>query len=76
MPPPEGVETFTVIGGHSPDPIVYPQIPPVGGIHNPTWQTCTFYDRPVSSEAAVHSLEHGAIWVTYRPDLPATSSTC
>ena len=30
-----------------------------------------FRDRPVPTETAVHSLEHGAIWVTYRPDLPA-----
>jgi hypothetical protein len=30
-----------------------------------------FRDRPVPSESAVHSLEHGAIWITYRPDLPA-----
>ena len=71
VPPPDGVETFSVTPAHSPDPVVYPQTPPVGGTHNPVWQTCTFYDRPVSSEAAVHSLEHGAIWVTYRPDLPA-----
>jgi hypothetical protein len=71
VPPPDGVETFSVTAGHSADPIVYPQVPPVGGIHNPTWQTCTFYDHAVPNETAVHSLEHGAIWITYRPDLPA-----
>ena len=71
MAPPEGVETFTVDPSHTNDPVVYPQTPPAGGPHNPTWETCAFYDRPVVPERAVHSLEHGAIWVTYRPDLPA-----
>jgi len=67
----EGVETFPVVASHVDGPISYPQVPPVGGAHNPVWQTCTFYDAPVPSEKAVHSLEHGAIWITYRPDLPA-----
>ncbi|HEY8544619.1 MAG TPA: DUF3105 domain-containing protein [Acidimicrobiales bacterium] len=49
----------------------YAQTPPVGGDHAEVWQTCGFYDRPIVSEAGVHSLEHGAVWITYRPDLPA-----
>ena len=66
-----GVETFAVEAGHSEGAVSYPHVPPVGGIHNPVWQPCTFYDQPVPNEKAVHSLEHGAIWITYRPDLPA-----
>jgi len=49
----------------------YAQTPPVGGNHAEVWQTCGFYDQPIVSEAGVHSLEHGAIWITFRPDLPA-----
>lgn len=48
----------------------YAQIPPAGGNHDGTWLTCGTYDAPVRSENAVHDLEHGAVWVTYRPDLP------
>ena len=50
--------------------VSYPQAPPVGGNHAPIWQNCGFYDTPIANEHAVHSLEHGAVWVTYRPDLP------
>jgi hypothetical protein len=41
----------------------------VGGNHAPLWQNCGFYDAPIASENAVHSLEHGAVWITYQPDL-------
>lgn len=70
-PGPEGVRTFSVTVGHvAPDMTVpYAQSPPVGGLHHPGWQPCGFYDGPVPPEPAVHSLEHGAIWITYRPDL-------
>ena len=51
----------------------YPQTPPVGGPHSPTWATCmgNVYTKPLHNENAVHSMEHGAVWVTYRPSLPA-----
>ena len=71
IPPPEGVESFDVVPSHTTGPISYPQTPPVGGAHHFTWETCVFRDGPVPSETAVHSLEHGAIWITYRPDVPA-----
>jgi hypothetical protein len=53
--------------------VAYQQSPPVGGDHNPAWQDCTgvIYDAPIANEHAVHSLEHGAVWITYRPGLPA-----
>ena len=44
---------------------------PDGGNHNPYPQTCAVYTEPIVNEHAVHSLEHGAVWMTYRPDLPA-----
>lgn len=44
-------------------------LPPVGGDHDPTWQNCGIYTEPVGTPNAVHSLEHGAVWVTYRPGL-------
>jgi len=46
-------------------------LPPAGGTHSPQWQTCGIYDTPVGSENAVHSMEHGAVWITYRSDMPA-----
>jgi hypothetical protein len=59
-------------GNHRQGVITYPISPPVGGLHNPIWQNCMgdVYDAPIAREHAMHSLEHGAVWVTYRPDLP------
>lgn len=51
--------------------VAYAQSPPVGGEHAANWQNCGIYDEPVRNETAVHALEHGAVWIAYRPDLPA-----
>lgn len=56
---------------HTDQPVEYAESPPVGGEHHPFWLACDFYDEPVPDEKAVHSLEHGAVWVTYDPELPA-----
>jgi hypothetical protein len=55
---------------HVQTPVKYAQTPPVGGDHSPVWLNCGIYDKPVPNENAVHDLEHGAVWITYRPDLP------
>lgn len=52
-------------------PVSYTITPPVGGPHNPVWMNAGVYTKPIPSERAVHNLEHGAVWITYRPDLPA-----
>ncbi len=58
---------------HQAGVLSYPQSPPVGGNHAPIWADCagTVYPNPIANENAVHSLEHGAVWITYRPGLPA-----
>ena len=69
---PEGIQDYAYQGAqHSQDPVTYTENPPVGGVQNPVWQNCGYYAFPVANENAVHSLEHGAVWITYQPDLPA-----
>ncbi|MFD5421672.1 DUF3105 domain-containing protein [Streptomyces sp. NPDC127069] len=52
---------------HVETPVKYEMNPPVGGDHNPRWMNCNgdVYKNPVPEVNAVHSLEHGAVWVTY-----------
>lgn len=66
----EGVEYFPDLSNlHVDGKVDYPQTPPVGGEHSPTWLTCGIYTLPVPNENAVHSLEHGVVWITYQPGL-------
>jgi hypothetical protein len=55
---------------HSEGIVDYDLRPPAGGVHNPVWWNCGFYDEAVPDENAVHDLEHGAVWLAYAPDLP------
>ncbi|WP_197287748.1 DUF3105 domain-containing protein [Streptomyces apocyni] len=45
----------------------YPMSPAAGGDHHQAWLNCDaeVYTKEVPEENAVHSLEHGAVWVTY-----------
>jgi Protein of unknown function (DUF3105) len=67
---PQGTKTYTGLERtHVDTPVDYPQTPPVGGPHNPVWQTCAFFDKPIMKERGVHSMEHGAVWITYTSTL-------
>jgi hypothetical protein len=57
-------------GQHVQTTVTYAESPPVGGEHDPVWADCTgtVYDVDIRHENAVHSLEHGAVWITYNPD--------
>ena len=50
----------------------YTTTPPIGGDHNAFYADCngTVYPQPIANENAVHPLEHGAVWVTYKEGLP------
>ncbi|GAA3121209.1 DUF3105 domain-containing protein [Streptomyces rameus] len=65
----DGVKTWSgkLSRTHVTTKVSYPMHPPVGGNHNPVWLNCNgdVYTEPVPEENAVHSLEHGAVWVTY-----------
>lgn len=66
----EGVETIEVTSfEHVEGPVEYEQAPPVGGNHNAIWTNCGIYTQPIPNENTVHSMEHGAVWITYQPDL-------
>jgi hypothetical protein len=67
-----GVKTYKYASGqqHTTEPQQYSESPPVGGPHDPNWADCTgtVYKVDIRHENAVHSLEHGAVWITYNPD--------
>jgi hypothetical protein len=68
----EGVQEFSRTDrSHTNQPVEYERTPPVGGPHTPTWLACNseIYTDPVDTEQAVHSLEHGAVWITHQPDV-------
>ncbi|MFE7044307.1 DUF3105 domain-containing protein [Streptomyces atratus] len=66
--PVQGERTWDKLAqNHVEKKVDYPMNPPVGGDHNPVWMNCDadVYTKAIPRENAVHSLEHGAVWVTY-----------
>ncbi|MGW3283200.1 DUF3105 domain-containing protein [Streptomyces sp. NPDC001002] len=65
----DGVKTWkgTLGRTHVAKTVKYPTEPPVGGNHNQVWMNCNgdVYTKALNNMNAVHSLEHGAVWVTY-----------
>lgn len=70
---PEGVESATYEGNQhvALGQAKWDRVPPMGGQHFGTPQNCGIYEQPIVSDYAVHSLEHGAVWITYDPSLAA-----
>ncbi|MEU6287613.1 DUF3105 domain-containing protein [Streptomyces sp. NPDC046988] len=70
----DGVKTWKgdLARNHVTKKVSYPVDPPVGGDHNQVWMNCNgdVYTKPLNNENAVHSLEHGAVWVTYTDAAP------
>jgi len=56
---------------HANGVVHYDAAPPVGGNHAAVIADCsgTVYPNPIANENAMHSLEHGAAWITYQPGL-------
>ena len=52
----------------STDHIVYNSNPPTSGDHWPAAAAWGVYDTPQPDERLVHNLEHGGIWISYKPD--------
>jgi hypothetical protein len=73
----DGVQIYEQqVRGHDDDFVIEnSDLPPVGGVHHSEWQGCGIYSEAVAPEEAVHSLEHGAVWITYQPDLPVEEVT-
>jgi Protein of unknown function (DUF3105) len=67
--------TYTVEPNHThvEGNLTYDHSPPIGGNHSQIWADCsgTVYPNAIANENAVHMLEHGAVWITYKPGLAA-----
>jgi Protein of unknown function (DUF3105) len=69
--PPEGIEVYPSTTNRTVEgPIQYDRKPPTNGDHAPLWQNCGFYQEPIQDRHAVHSMDHGVVWITYSPHLP------
>lgn len=54
------------VGASHPD---YNSNPPTGGWHYNNPVQAGIYDKELPDEPLIHNLEHGHVWISYRPDL-------
>jgi hypothetical protein len=68
LPPLVSVPVDDLGTNHVNPPVSFDQSPSIGGDHYGFWQNCGFYDVDVLEGAATHTMEHGAVWITYNSD--------
>ena len=70
-----GVFYPTIGAAHVPlnsaPPVPYNSNPPSSGAHFSTPARWGIYDYEVNVQIFIHNLEHGGIWISYRPDVAA-----
>ncbi|MBI4049813.1 MAG: DUF3105 domain-containing protein [Candidatus Doudnabacteria bacterium] len=49
--------------------VPYNSNPPTSGCHDPKPAAWGIYDQTQPDEVLIHNLEHGGIWVSYKPEL-------
>jgi hypothetical protein len=71
---PDGVVAYDITDNtHLEGAVEYGVDPPVAGPHDPVWANCGFHEGEIPNENAVHSLEHGAVWITFTADADDTT---
>ncbi len=48
----------------------YNSNPPTSGPHYATPANWGVYDYPANDKIFIHNMEHGGIWISYKPDMP------
>lgn len=48
----------------------YNSNPPSSGMHWPSPAKNGVYDQPLPDEQLIHNLEHGHVWISYKPEAP------
>ncbi len=65
LPAPTSIPVSEIGASHVDPPVSFDRSPSIGGDHYPFWQNCGFYNVELIEGAATHTMEHGAVWITY-----------